>query len=90
MSKYPQDVDTISVCDWFIVSGFGMSNMDWKCTLFMISTLESYYPDVDREGFPVDSSSIELLTGSGFSRSTVVYYLVDREGFPVDSSVLSS
>ncbi|KAH9449945.1 hypothetical protein MJO29_014046 [Puccinia striiformis f. sp. tritici] len=27
------------------LSGFGMSNMDWKCTSFMISTLESYYPE---------------------------------------------
>jgi len=27
------------------MSGFGMSNMDWKCTSFMISTLESYYPE---------------------------------------------
>ncbi|OAV92465.1 hypothetical protein PTTG_06400 [Puccinia triticina 1-1 BBBD Race 1] len=27
------------------LSGFGMSNMDWKCASFMISTLESYYPE---------------------------------------------
>lgn len=27
------------------LSGFGMSNMDWKCASFMIATLESYYPE---------------------------------------------
>jgi len=28
------------------LSGFGLSNMDLKCASFMISTLESYYPEV--------------------------------------------
>lgn len=27
------------------LSGFGMSNMDWKCSSFMINCLEAYYPE---------------------------------------------
>lgn len=32
--------------DLIIHSGFGMSNMDWKATLFFSKCLEAYYPEV--------------------------------------------
>jgi len=29
----------------FNMTGFGMSNMDWKCLMFIVKCLESYYPE---------------------------------------------
>jgi len=29
----------------FNMTGFGMSNMDWRCLMFIVKCLESYYPE---------------------------------------------
>ncbi|GAA94640.1 uncharacterized protein L969DRAFT_87472 [Mixia osmundae IAM 14324] len=36
-------VDKVTIV--FDMTGFGLSNMDWKCVLFIVKCLEAYYPE---------------------------------------------